>query len=90
MEWLRTKVLLNQTQYFIKYIFFQNFSLFYEPEDFYLNVEELMKNENGGVAVCKGWSITHLDVVERKAYLETGEPITYGKCLIATGMNRNL
>lgn len=61
------------------------FSIFYEPEDFYVKCEDLLEAENGGVAVALGWKIKNIDVVERKAYLEDGAAITYGKCLIATG-----
>ncbi|KAF2905644.1 hypothetical protein ILUMI_00534 [Ignelater luminosus] len=87
---LSKEIWFNEDQEAVKNLTFKQWngserSLFYEPEDFYLNVEELMRSENGGVAVCKGWSITHLDVVERKAFLDTGEAITYEKCLIATG-----
>ncbi|GJQ87637.1 AIF [Trypoxylus dichotomus] len=60
-------------------------SLFYEPEDFYLKCKDLMPSANGGVAVARGWSISHIDVVARIAYLENGEAIKYDKCLIATG-----
>lgn len=45
-----------------------------------------MSSPNGGVAVARGWTITHLDAVERLAYLEDGSTIRYEKCLIATGM----
>lgn len=60
-------------------------SLFYEPDDFYTDCEELMKNENGGVAVVRGWTVTHLDAIEKVAYLDDGTTIQYDKCLIATG-----
>ncbi|XP_019865849.2 apoptosis-inducing factor 1, mitochondrial isoform X2 [Aethina tumida] len=60
-------------------------SLFYEPDDFYIDCENLMDSANGGVAVARGWKITHLDVRARKAYLEDGAAIEYDKCLIATG-----
>lgn len=60
-------------------------SLFYEPDDFYMACNQLTKSDNGGVAVAKGWNITHIDVVERKAFLEDGYEINYEKCLIATG-----
>lgn len=66
-------------------------SLFYEPDDFYVQCKDLLTSANGGVAVARGWSISSLDVVERKAYLENGQEINYGKCLIATGASpRNL
>lgn len=61
------------------------YSLFYEPEDFYMTCKELEKSENGGVTVARGWKVTHIDVVERKAFLEDGYEISYDKCLIATG-----
>ncbi|CAG9767010.1 unnamed protein product [Ceutorhynchus assimilis] len=60
-------------------------SLFYEPDDFYCDCKSLMSTENGGVAVARGWNITHLDVMEKLAYLEDGSAIKYNKCLIATG-----
>lgn len=65
-------------------------SLFYEPEDFYINCKQLMDSENGGVAIARGWSIDHIDVTENVAYLENGEAIKYNKCLIATGAKPRL
>lgn len=62
-----------------------DFSLFYEPEDFYTDCKQLMDNPNGGVSVARGWSVTRLDPVEKIAYLENGTAIHYNKCLIATG-----
>lgn len=61
------------------------FSLFYEPDDFYIQCKDLLASANGGVAVARGWSISYIDVVERKAFLEDGHVIKYDKCLIATG-----
>lgn len=60
-------------------------SLYYEPEDFYESCKRLMQNPKGGVAVAKGWVVTHVDVVGKKAYLDDGYAISYDKCLIATG-----
>lgn len=60
-------------------------SLFYEPEDFYVDCKCLMEQANGGVAVARGWSVQRVDVAEKKAYLEDGHEIKYRKCLIATG-----
>ncbi|CAG9823210.1 unnamed protein product [Phaedon cochleariae] len=65
-------------------------SLFYEPDDFYVECKELMGSPNGGVAVARGWTITELDVVERKAYLDDGSVIEYEKCLLATGAKPKL
>jgi programmed cell death 8 (apoptosis-inducing factor) len=62
-------------------------NLYYEPEDFYIACKNLLSNENGGVAVARGWTVSHLDVVHRTAYLEDGYEIQYDKCLIATGAN---
>ncbi|KAB0799369.1 hypothetical protein PPYR_07249 [Photinus pyralis] len=60
-------------------------SLYYEPDDFYESCKNLMSNPKGGVAVAKGWVVTHLDVVGKKVFLEDGYEISYDKCLIATG-----
>ncbi|XP_066259288.1 apoptosis-inducing factor 1, mitochondrial [Euwallacea similis] len=65
-------------------------SLFYEPEDFYISCKDLMDSEHGGVAVARGWTIKHLDVMEKLAYLEDGVAIKYNKCLIATGATPRL
>ncbi|XP_074037767.1 apoptosis inducing factor isoform X1 [Leptinotarsa decemlineata] len=60
-------------------------SLFYEPDDFYLDCKDLMNSKNGGVSIARGWKITHLDVMEKMAYLDDGTAIHYDKCLLATG-----
>lgn len=60
-------------------------SLYYEPDDFYETCKTLMQNPKGGVAVAKGWVVEHIDVVDKKAYLDDGYAISYDKCLIATG-----
>lgn len=65
-------------------------SLFYEPDDFYIDCSVLMTSPNGGVAVARGWTVTHLDAVERLAYLEDGTAIQYDKCLVATGATPRL
>ncbi|CAB0000726.1 unnamed protein product, partial [Nesidiocoris tenuis] len=59
-------------------------SLFFEPSTYYTPVQEL-DNPKGGVAVAQGWSIVKLDPLKRKATLDDGKEITYGKCLLATG-----
>lgn len=61
------------------------YSLFYEPEDFYLKCTELMESQNGGVAVARGWPVQRIDVENRKVFLEDDYEIQYDKCLIATG-----
>lgn len=60
-------------------------SLFYEPMDFYVEPAELLKRENGGVAIARGWTVKKLDVRNNTAILEDGHEIQYEKCLIATG-----
>lgn len=66
-------------------------SLFYEPQDFYVDVKMLMGQENGGVSVCRGYQVVKLDIPAHIAVLDDGTEIKYGKCLIATGARpRNL
>ncbi|XP_046395585.1 apoptosis-inducing factor 1, mitochondrial [Ischnura elegans] len=60
-------------------------SLFFEPEEFYVQCMELMDKPNGGVAVARGWKVVKIDPDEQIAYLEDGYQIKYGKCLVATG-----
>lgn len=60
-------------------------SLFYEPDDFYTDPENLLSNPNGGVSIVMGYDVTRIDVVDKKAYLDNGTAISYDKCLIATG-----
>ena len=62
-------------------------SLFYEPDEFYLSRKDLLGSENGGVAVAvaRGWAVSHLDIVNKTAYLNGGHEIKCGKCLISTG-----
>lgn len=71
-------------EYNIIFYFFI-FSLYYEPNEFYLKTKDLIVSDNGGVAVARGWTVTHLDVPNKKAYLEDGYEIAYDKVLIATG-----
>ncbi|XP_071445556.1 apoptosis-inducing factor 1, mitochondrial [Hetaerina americana] len=60
-------------------------SLFFEPDEFYVQCMELMGSPNGGVAVARGWKVVKIDPDEQIAYLEDGYQIKYGKCLVATG-----
>ncbi|XP_077290438.1 apoptosis inducing factor isoform X2 [Arctopsyche grandis] len=74
----------------------QERSLFYEPADFYMNINELGSSENGGVAVATGWRVSRIEPLTSTVFLKdptTDEefPIEYNKCLIATGsMPKNL
>ncbi|XP_015119109.1 apoptosis-inducing factor 1, mitochondrial [Diachasma alloeum] len=60
-------------------------SLYYEPPEFYANVDNLMKSDKGGVAVATGWTVKNIDPFNRIAILDDGYEIKYDKCLIATG-----
>uniref|UniRef100_A0A182NTR9 FAD/NAD(P)-binding domain-containing protein n=1 Tax=Anopheles dirus TaxID=7168 RepID=A0A182NTR9_9DIPT len=60
-------------------------SIFYEPNDYYIDPNKLSDAPNGGVAVARGYGVHRLDVVDRKAILTDGTEIAYDKCLIATG-----
>lgn len=60
-------------------------SIFYEPQEFYSNVNHLTESDKGGVAVAMGWKVTKIDVVNKTVTLEDGYEIKYNKCLIATG-----
>lgn len=59
--------------------------MFYEPPEFYLNVNDLAESEKGGVAVATGWNVKKIDVPNKTAYLQDDHKIKYDKCLIATG-----
>lgn len=61
------------------------YSIFYEPQEFYSNVNHLTESDKGGVAVAMGWKVTKIDVVNKTVTLEDGYEIKYNKCLIATG-----
>lgn len=60
-------------------------SIFYEPDDFYVDPTLLNESPNGGVAVVRGYTVARLDVNGKKAILSDGTEITYDKCLLATG-----
>lgn len=60
-------------------------SIYYEPEDFYIDPRNLLDAPNGGVAIARGYEVQRIDVVNRKAILTDGTEISYGECLLATG-----
>lgn len=60
-------------------------SIFFEHEEFYLPLEQFESAPNGGITVVKGQRVVKIDATDRKAFLENGQIISYGKCLIATG-----
>lgn len=60
-------------------------SIYFEPDDFYIDPTKLMEMPNGGVAIARGYEVQRIDVVNRKAILTDGTEIKYGECLLATG-----
>lgn len=60
-------------------------SIYYEPDEFYMNIEKMDEAKNGGVSVIRGYKVTSLNVNEQKITLDDGTEITYDKCLVATG-----
>lgn len=72
---------------FLLYVFR---SIYYEPREFYLTIDELMKSEKGGVAIATGWKITKIDAINKKVTLDDGYEVKYDKCLIATGEFRRM
>ncbi|KAK0098703.1 hypothetical protein PV326_004857 [Microctonus aethiopoides] len=60
-------------------------SLYYEPKEFYIGVENLTSTDRGGVAVASGWKVKKIDAFNKIVTLNDGYEIKYNKCLIATG-----
>lgn len=60
-------------------------SIFYESEDYFFSVKEMLENKNGGVSVIRGKKVVKIDPVSQTVHLDTGEEIKYEKCLLATG-----
>lgn len=60
-------------------------SVFYEPQDYYFSIKELLENKNGGVSVIRGKKVVKIDPISQVVYLDSGEEISYEKCLVATG-----
>ncbi|EDS38062.1 apoptosis-inducing factor 1, mitochondrial [Culex quinquefasciatus] len=60
-------------------------SIYYEPDDFYIDPTKLAEAPNGGVAIARGYEVQRIDVVNRKVVLTDGTEIKYGECLLATG-----
>jgi programmed cell death 8 (apoptosis-inducing factor) len=61
-------------------------SLFYEPDDFYLNADKLNDVANGGVSIVRGYAVTNINVDQQIVTLDDGTEIKYDKCLLATGV----
>lgn len=60
-------------------------SLFFEPDDFYIDPTKLLESPNGGVAIVRGYTVKSVDVAAKKAILNDGTAIEYEECLLATG-----
>ncbi|XP_011195258.2 putative apoptosis-inducing factor 1, mitochondrial isoform X1 [Zeugodacus cucurbitae] len=60
-------------------------SLFFEPEEFFVEPAKLMETVNGGIAVAQGFTVKKLDAAKHIVTLADGYEITYDECLIATG-----
>lgn len=60
-------------------------SLYFEPQSFYLPVEELSDSKKGGISVLLGKRVTKVDTQAQTATLSDGTEIKFEKCLIATG-----
>lgn len=60
-------------------------SLYYEPDDFYVDPTKLDEGQNGGVTIVRGYTVKELDVCAKKAILTDGTEIKYDEVLIATG-----
>ncbi|XP_044737595.1 apoptosis-inducing factor 1, mitochondrial isoform X2 [Chrysoperla carnea] len=87
---LSKEIWYNEDRQLIKKLKFKQWngserSLFYEPEDFYMDCKDLPNARNGGVSVARGYTVKKIDCLNKKVYLDDGKEITYGKCLIATG-----
>lgn len=87
---LSKEIWFNDNEESVKNLVFKQWngserSVYYEPSDFYLHPNKLNESEHGGVALTFGYSVTKIDVRQKKAYLDNGHVISYGKCLIATG-----
>jgi len=60
-------------------------SLHFEPQSFYMPVEELSDSSKGGISVLLGKRVTKVDTHAQTAMLSDGSEIKFEKCLIATG-----
>ncbi|KAI1280875.1 Apoptosis-inducing factor 1, mitochondrial [Halotydeus destructor] len=60
-------------------------SVHFEKAEFYCPVKDIAAKETGGVALVSGHKVLKVDAKEHKAYLDSGQVVTYEKCLLATG-----
>lgn len=71
---------------FVRVSWKQSFSLFFEPEEFFLPIERFDEEPKGGLSIIRGWSVIKIDADKKLATLDDGTQIEYGKCLLATGV----
>lgn len=60
-------------------------SIFFELDEFYLPIQEMIDRPTGGVSLIKNAQVIKLDPEEKVAHLENGQSIKYEKCLVAPG-----
>ncbi|XP_016971476.2 putative apoptosis-inducing factor 1, mitochondrial isoform X1 [Drosophila rhopaloa] len=60
-------------------------SLFFEPDEFFVDPEDLDDSANGGISVAQGFAVKKVDAQKRIVTLNDGYEIGYNECLIATG-----
>ncbi|EDV31334.1 uncharacterized protein Dana_GF14603, isoform A [Drosophila ananassae] len=60
-------------------------SLFFEPDEFFVDPENLADSTNGGISVAQGFAVKKVDAQKRVVTLNDGYKIEYNTCLIATG-----
>lgn len=60
-------------------------SLYFEPDEFFIEPSKLMESVNGGIAVAQGLKVKKIDPSKRIVTLNDGYEISYDECLIATG-----
>ncbi|XP_017097754.2 putative apoptosis-inducing factor 1, mitochondrial isoform X2 [Drosophila bipectinata] len=60
-------------------------SLFFEPDEFFVDPEHLADSSNGGISVAQGFAVKKVDAQKRIVTLNDGYQISYDTCLIATG-----
>lgn len=65
-------------------------SLYFEPEEFFIEPAKLMESVNGGIAVAHGCKVKKIDATKRIVTLNDGYEISYEQCLIATGCKPKL
>lgn len=60
-------------------------SLYFEPEEFFIDPSKLIESVNGGIAVAQGFKVKKIDPTKRVVTLSDDYEIGYDECLIATG-----